>query len=169
MGIGLSWWLNGKESTCYAGEHLQCRRCKFSPWEGKIPCRRKWQPTLVFLPGKSHGQRSLVGYSPQCCKSQTQYSDYATNHHHNAPSTKHMNKDYLQGQWVSQKHAAQRAQDEHLTRIRKRELSDKSFCKSQHLSCFKIMGQNGKHVPDIGKCVEIWEYSSRRKLKSTEQ
>jgi len=34
----------------------------------KIPWRRKWQPTPVFLPGKSHGQRSLVGYSPQGCK-----------------------------------------------------------------------------------------------------
>ena len=32
-------------------------------WAGKIPWRRKWQPTLVFLPGKSHGQRNLVGYS----------------------------------------------------------------------------------------------------------
>ena len=37
---------------------------RFNPWVGKIPWRRKWQPTLVLLPGKSHGQRSLVGYSP---------------------------------------------------------------------------------------------------------
>ena len=37
-------------------------------WVGKIPWRRKWQPTLVFLPGKFHGQRSLVGYSPLGCK-----------------------------------------------------------------------------------------------------
>ena len=35
------------------------------PWVGKIPWSRKWQPTPVFLPGKSHGQRSLVGYSPR--------------------------------------------------------------------------------------------------------
>ena len=51
-----------KESTC------QCRRCKrhgFDPWVGKIPWRRKRLPTLVFLSGKSHGQRSLMGYSPQ--------------------------------------------------------------------------------------------------------
>ena len=34
------------------------------PWVRKIPWRRKWQCTPVFLPGKSHGQRSLVGYSP---------------------------------------------------------------------------------------------------------
>ena len=36
----------------------------FDPWVGKIPGRRKWQPTPVFLPEKSHGQRSPVGYSP---------------------------------------------------------------------------------------------------------
>ena len=35
------------------------------PWVGKIPWRGRWQPTPVFLPGESHGQRSLVGYSPQ--------------------------------------------------------------------------------------------------------
>ena len=35
-----------------------------SSWFRKIPWRRTWQPTLVFLPGESHGQRSLVGYSP---------------------------------------------------------------------------------------------------------
>ena len=44
-----------KASACNAG---------FDPWVGKIPWRRKWQPTPVFLPGESHGQRSLVGYSP---------------------------------------------------------------------------------------------------------
>ena len=43
---------------------LQCRRPGFDPWVGKIPWRRKWQPTPVFLPGKSHGWRSLVGYCP---------------------------------------------------------------------------------------------------------
>jgi len=41
------------------------RRCGFSPWAGKIPWRRKWQPILVFLPEKSHGQRSLTGYGPK--------------------------------------------------------------------------------------------------------
>ena len=48
----------GKESTC------QCRKCGFDPWVEKIPWRRKWQPTLVFLSGKFHGQSSLAGYSP---------------------------------------------------------------------------------------------------------
>jgi len=40
----------------------------FDPWVGKIPWGRTWQPTAVFLPGESHGQRSLVGYSPWGCK-----------------------------------------------------------------------------------------------------
>ena len=44
--------------------YLQCRRPGFDPWVGKIPWRRKWHPTLVLLPGKSHGRRSLIGYSP---------------------------------------------------------------------------------------------------------
>ena len=54
----LPWWLSGKESTC------QCKRCRFNPWFGRMPWRRKWQPAPIFLPGKSHWQRSLVGYSP---------------------------------------------------------------------------------------------------------
>ena len=41
----------------------RCRKCSFDPWVRKIPWRRKWQPTLVFLPGKSHRQRNLAGYS----------------------------------------------------------------------------------------------------------
>ena len=40
------------------------KRCGLDPWVRTIPWRRKWQPTPVFLPRKSHGQRSLVGYSP---------------------------------------------------------------------------------------------------------
>ena len=51
----LPWWLRG----C-----LQWGRPWFDPWVGKIPWRRKWQPTPVSLPGKFHGQRSLAGYSP---------------------------------------------------------------------------------------------------------
>ena len=55
----------GKEPVC------QCRRHKrygFNPWVRKTPWRRKWQLTPVFLPGKSHGQKSLVGYSPWGCR-----------------------------------------------------------------------------------------------------
>ena len=61
MYVSCTWWLSGKESTC------QCRRCKrlgFHPWVRKIPWRRAWQPAPVFLPGESHGQRSLGDYSP---------------------------------------------------------------------------------------------------------
>ena len=54
---GLPRWLSGKEST------YQCRRHGFDPRVGKIPWRRKWQPTPEFLPGKFHEQRSLAGYS----------------------------------------------------------------------------------------------------------
>ena len=50
--------LSGKESAC------QHRRHRFYHWVGKIPWGRKWHPTPVFLPGESHGQRSLAGYSP---------------------------------------------------------------------------------------------------------
>ena len=62
------WWAlgfpggaSGKEPAC------QCRQLKrheFNPLVGKIPWSREWQPTPVFLPGESHGQRSLAGYSP---------------------------------------------------------------------------------------------------------
>ena len=56
--FGVTRWFNSKESIC------QSRRCEFDPWVRKIPWRRKWQPTPIFLPWKSPGQRSLVGYSP---------------------------------------------------------------------------------------------------------
>ena len=59
----LTWlprWLSCKESACQCRRH---RRCDFDPWVGKIPWKRKWQPTPVFLPGKFHGQKSLTGYS----------------------------------------------------------------------------------------------------------
>ena len=55
---GLPRWHSGRKPAC------QCRRYRFSLWVGKVPWRRKWQPTPVFLPGKLHGQRSLAGYSP---------------------------------------------------------------------------------------------------------
>ena len=51
-----------KELAC------QCKRCGFNPWVGKIPWNRKWQPTPVFLSGKSHGQRRLPGDCPCCHK-----------------------------------------------------------------------------------------------------
>ena len=59
--MGFPGCARGKKPSC------QCRRrkrCWFDPWVGKIPWRRTWQLTPLFLPGESHGQRSLVGYSP---------------------------------------------------------------------------------------------------------
>ena len=64
-GMGFPGGGSGEESAC------QCRRQKrpgFDPWIGKIPQRRKWQSTPVFLPRKSHGQKSLAGCSPQGLK-----------------------------------------------------------------------------------------------------
>ena len=55
---GLPWWLSGEEPA------WQCQRCRFGPWVGKIPWKRKWQPTPAFFPGKPHGQRSLASCSP---------------------------------------------------------------------------------------------------------
>ena len=52
---------DGKESACQCRSY---RRHRFDPWVRKIPWSRKWQTTPVFLPGKSHGQRSLASYSP---------------------------------------------------------------------------------------------------------
>ena len=57
-GKGLPRWLSGTESAC------QYRRHRFKPSVRKIPWRRKWPPTPVFFPVKSHGQKGLVGYSP---------------------------------------------------------------------------------------------------------
>ena len=56
---GLPRWLSGEESA------WQCTTHGFNPWVEKVPWRRKWQPIPGLLPGKSHGQRSLVGYSPR--------------------------------------------------------------------------------------------------------
>ena len=67
--LGSLWlprWLSGKESAC------QCRRCRFNPWVGKVPWRRKATP--VFLPRKSHGQRRLQPMGSQ--KSQTRLSNW---------------------------------------------------------------------------------------------
>ena len=54
-------WHSGKEPTCQSRRH---KRRGFDPWVRKIPWRRTWQPTPVFLPGKFYGQRSLAAYSP---------------------------------------------------------------------------------------------------------
>ena len=55
--IELPWWFDDKVSALNAGD------LRFHPWFGKIPWRREWQPTPIFLPGEFHGQWSLAGYS----------------------------------------------------------------------------------------------------------
>ena len=64
---------DGKESAC------QCRRHGFDLWVGKIPWRKEWQPTPVFLPGEPHGQRSLAGTVHGVTKSWMQLSDSTIN------------------------------------------------------------------------------------------
>ena len=61
LNLGL-WWLR------WWSVRPPCGRPRFDPWVGKIPWRRKWPPIQEFLPGKSHGLRNLVGYSPWGCK-----------------------------------------------------------------------------------------------------
>ena len=68
---GLPWWLRQERIR------LQCGRPGFDLWVGKIPWRRAKQPTPVFLPGESHGQRRLAGYSPWATKSWIWLSEYA--------------------------------------------------------------------------------------------
>ena len=52
------WWVSGKEPTCQAGD------MGFDSWVRKMPCRRKWQPTPVFLLGKSHGRADPLEKTP---------------------------------------------------------------------------------------------------------
>ena len=54
-----------KEPSCRC---RRCKRCGFNLWVGKIPWRRSWQPTPIFLPGKSHGQRSLEDLQKYHCR-----------------------------------------------------------------------------------------------------
>ena len=72
--------LVGKNSPVNAGD----MRYRFDPWVGKIPWWRAWQPTPVLLPGESHRQRSLAGYSPQSCKESdmTKAVQHACTHTH---------------------------------------------------------------------------------------
>ena len=62
---GFPSWCSGKESAC---QYRRCNRHRFNPCVSKIPWSRKWQPIPVFLPGKFHGRKSLVGYNPWGCE-----------------------------------------------------------------------------------------------------
>ena len=62
-GVAKSWTRLKRLSSSSGKEHaFQCKRCGFDPRVGKIPWKRKWQPTPIFLSGKFHGQRSLMDY-----------------------------------------------------------------------------------------------------------
>ena len=61
IALGFPGGTGGKVPSCQYRRHKGHR---FDPWFTKIPWRRMWQHTPVFLPGESHGQRNLVGYSP---------------------------------------------------------------------------------------------------------
>ena len=67
---------SGKEPSCQCRKH---KRCGFNPWVWKIPQRRAQQQSPVFLPGESHGQRSLVGYGLQGLKQSDVTSDIVYN------------------------------------------------------------------------------------------
>ena len=77
MGSFLSYFT--QKSACNAGDP------GFNPWVGKIPWRRAWQPTPVFLPGESHGQRSLVGYGSWGCKESDTTERLTRTHTHTHP------------------------------------------------------------------------------------
>ena len=70
------WW--GFPGGSAVKNHLPMQETRFDPWSGKMPWRRKWQSTPVFLPGKSHGHQNLVGYVHGVSKSWTQLSDQTT-------------------------------------------------------------------------------------------
>ena len=91
-------WLSGKESAC---QSRRCRRLGFDPWVGKIPWRREWPPTPVFLPGESHGQRSLVATVHGVAKSETQLSNWAHAHTRFIGWSLNLQCDYIwrQGIW----------------------------------------------------------------------
>ena len=66
--IGGCRWTWGGFPGSSVVKNLPAKQPEFDPWVGKILWRRKWLPAPIFLPGKSHGQRSLVSYSPWGCK-----------------------------------------------------------------------------------------------------
>ena len=98
----LPWWLSWKRIPLQC---RKCKRCRYNPWVGKIPWRRKWQLTPIFLPGKSHGQRSLEGYSVWGCK-----ESYTTERLSNWPTTNTTRSEHsaLMG-WDSELYSADRS------------------------------------------------------------
>ena len=79
---GLTRGFSGKESS---SQCWRCQRCIFDAWVQKIPWRRAWQPTQIFLPRESHEQRSLAGYSPWGHK-ELNPTEWLSRHAHNGSS-----------------------------------------------------------------------------------
>ena len=73
---GFPSWLSGKESAC---KYRSLRSCRFDPRVRKIPWTRAWQPTPVFLPGKSHDRGDWQTTVHRIAKNQTRLRDYTTN------------------------------------------------------------------------------------------
>ena len=83
LGKGFPGGASDKEPACQCWRH---KRCGFDPWVGKIPWRRKWQPTPVLLPGEFHGQRSLAGYIPRDRKGSDMTDWLSMSHLRSTPS-----------------------------------------------------------------------------------
>ena len=56
--------MSGASQVVQWVKNLPAMQDGFDPWVWKVPCKKAWQPILLFLPGKFHGQRILMGYSP---------------------------------------------------------------------------------------------------------
>ena len=100
-----------KEPAC---QWRSCRRPRFNPWVRKIPWRRAWQPTPVFLPGESHGQRSLAGYSLWGCRV-SDTTDSTEHIHtrfssHSTPSIFRGRKGLREEKWLHPNHRASSSQ-----------------------------------------------------------
>ena len=103
----------GSDST-WVWVCLQCRGSGFNPWVGKIPWRREWQSTPVFWPGKSHGWRSLAGYSP-CGHKESDTTEQLT---HTFPSN------FTVSQNITQKYLRQSVPSLQKSSIKKYEIHD---------------------------------------------
>ena len=120
--ISLSWYIchpHRMGSHCF----LCCCCCSsIDPWDGMIPWRRKWQPTPIFLPGKSHGQRSLQGYSPWGSKTsdttELQQSQHAVQSlHPECSDGKHRDHILLSGAGSDGEDGRGRGRDTSLTKL----------------------------------------------------
>ena len=82
--LGMQCWYRASQEVVMVKSLLvnvgYAERPAYNPWVRKIPWRRKWQTTLIFLPGESHEQRSLVGYSPCKETDTTEVTEYAHTH-----------------------------------------------------------------------------------------